>query len=1052
MKKLLLLLLLSTSIFAQTTGQEQEFDYGIKNNASLPDYSASKVVVENADKVYSYQLLSQFMLEKGYMSTGLLQSGELSVNADPTKFDISASVCVFTDYTDANEPVSIIKNFTSIIGTTPTNLLTNPITYVALDIDGNVVQSSSLFSREQSRDLVMLGFVVHRNLTTIQTVLNLCEPSSDVKGQVFDFFNALGNFNIDGNVYAPNGANLNLDKTAGVLFYAGGNFHTNFKDPNRLALGQLTALTFQYRTQLGVDQTATTSINPNIYDIAGTVTAVPSNKYTIQTVYITPQNQTKIVLGQSLYNSLTEAENAIATRSFVIDASTKAQLVPRAYIVIKEGVTSLQDATHCKIKEAGKFAGTSSSGASVTLESVLSALGYTPENVANKSNSYTASSTTTYPNTKALVDGLALKVDLSETVPVSIIVPQGVDDDFTARALTLWNVGSIDTNDSNLKGTTLEVIAPDYGTGITVDAPNATGIYSASTNGTSISGISENGTGIYGGSTNGNGIFGYSDTSIPAIFNLPTGNTSNITEFQKQGVAEASISHDGKLTAKGGIITDTASAVGGASAGSALTVNQTFNTTGQPTAIKLDVTDTASNSLSKLIDLRVGGSSKFTVFKSGYTSFTGGWDLGAMNAASNYLTTNGTTSITSGNLDVFSVKAGSFAPTSGTGTYTGYLFSNTINQTGGANGITRGVYVNPTLPSAFDFRAIEFSNNTGKGLWQTGTAQNSLNNLTLSTTPTTSAGAYRFLTYNETSDAVESIASSALSTFATDITVNGVTVGRGAGNISTNTVLGNGASTSNTTGYDNVFVGNGAGTANTIGYGNTFVGRLAGTGTIDGGGCSIFGNNAGVISSTADEVSIFGSYAGYNNTTGNFNNFFGGSSGYYNTTGIENSFFGHVSGFKNTGSYNTIIGNKGGYNATTGSNNFFGGYRAGYHIANGISNATIINNSVFIGAETKPNAVSETNQIVIGYNAIGNGSNTATLGNDSVVSTYLKGKVITNDVVRLKNYTVATLPAGTQGDTAFVTDATAPTYLGTLTGGGSVVCPVFYNGTAWVSH
>jgi len=54
--------------------------------------------------------------------------------------------------------------------------------------------------------------------------------------------------------------------------------------------------------------------------------------------------------------------------------------------------------------------------------------------------------------------------------------------------------------------------------------------------------------------------------------------------------------------------------------------------------------------------------------------------------------------------------------------------------------------------------------------------------------------------------------------------------------------------------------------------------------------------------------------------------------------------------------------------------------------------------------------------------------------------------------VRLKGYTVATLPAGTVGDTAYVTDATAPTYLGALTGGGAVVTPVFYNGAAWVSH
>jgi hypothetical protein len=49
-------------------------------------------------------------------------------------------------------------------------------------------------------------------------------------------------------------------------------------------------------------------------------------------------------------------------------------------------------------------------------------------------------------------------------------------------------------------------------------------------------------------------------------------------------------------------------------------------------------------------------------------------------------------------------------------------------------------------------------------------------------------------------------------------------------------------------------------------------------------------------------------------------------------------------------------------------------------------------------------------------------------------------------------YTVATLPAGSRGDTALVTDATAPSYLGTLTGGGSVVTPVFFDGTSWRSY
>ncbi len=51
--------------------------------------------------------------------------------------------------------------------------------------------------------------------------------------------------------------------------------------------------------------------------------------------------------------------------------------------------------------------------------------------------------------------------------------------------------------------------------------------------------------------------------------------------------------------------------------------------------------------------------------------------------------------------------------------------------------------------------------------------------------------------------------------------------------------------------------------------------------------------------------------------------------------------------------------------------------------------------------------------------------------------------------LRLKNYTVATLPAGTQGDYCYVTDATAPTYGATVAGGGAVVTPVFYDGTNW---
>jgi hypothetical protein len=46
------------------------------------------------------------------------------------------------------------------------------------------------------------------------------------------------------------------------------------------------------------------------------------------------------------------------------------------------------------------------------------------------------------------------------------------------------------------------------------------------------------------------------------------------------------------------------------------------------------------------------------------------------------------------------------------------------------------------------------------------------------------------------------------------------------------------------------------------------------------------------------------------------------------------------------------------------------------------------------------------------------------------------------------------LPAASsalEGARAVVSDATLPTYLGAYLGGGAVVCPVFCNGTAWVT-
>jgi hypothetical protein len=69
-----------------------------------------------------------------------------------------------------------------------------------------------------------------------------------------------------------------------------------------------------------------------------------------------------------------------------------------------------------------------------------------------------------------------------------------------------------------------------------------------------------------------------------------------------------------------------------------------------------------------------------------------------------------------------------FNPTSGTSTFTQFLSQPTINQTGGANGITRGLFVNPILTSAANWRSIETSNNIGYAAFFGGSAPLFFNN------------------------------------------------------------------------------------------------------------------------------------------------------------------------------------------------------------------------------------------------------------------------------------------------------------------------------------
>ena len=189
--------------------------------------------------------------------------------------------------------------------------------------------------------------------------------------------------------------------------------------------------------------------------------------------------------------------------------------------------------------------------------------------------------------------------------------------------------------------------------------------------------------------------------------------------------------------------------------------------------------------------------------------------------------------------------------------------------------------------------------------------------------------------------------------------------------------VGTGAGNSNVTGSEWIAIGYSAARFNTGGEKWVGVGAGAGYASTTGGEWTAIGNRAGFSNTTGNRWTALGYLAAQNNTTGGFWTAVGGGAAFFNSTGSNWTALGVQSGFGNT----------------SGSNWTAVGYSAGEYLANGTTRASSFNNSVYIGANTKVGVNGASNENVFGYDAIGSGSNSVTLGNDSILKTILKGSV-----------------------------------------------------------
>jgi len=295
------------------------------------------------------------------MGTGLLNGGVLSINVDPTKFDISAgNGYVVDNHTDPDNPVRTHVVWSAFTAQTVTNIATASFTNIAINSAGAIVQQTASFSIDDSRDYIILGRLVHANLSTITVASPFPRVIFNASMDADDFSNIVGVVIGSGNVISANGANLNLNKSSGTSYRNGSNYYTSKKNPNITADAALVAPSFSYSYRNGSGGFTQTSpsalVTPDLYDDGtGVLATVPNNKFTIQRVY--HANATNILImtyGQVIYNDLNEARLGVLSETPIV-APSLSDTALRAWLIVKKNTTALNTAADAVFVAASKF-------------------------------------------------------------------------------------------------------------------------------------------------------------------------------------------------------------------------------------------------------------------------------------------------------------------------------------------------------------------------------------------------------------------------------------------------------------------------------------------------------------------------------------------------------------------------------------------------------------------------------------------------------------------------------------------------------------------------
>ena len=311
------------------------------------------------------------------LSTGILNGGELSV-ANGTQFTIAVGDGIINDINKASgsDPHPEIKKISWAQQTITVSNLNAGNTqqlnsWIYVDANGAVQQQATAFTDAQKRNNITIGSAIHTE-GVLKFVKTFPITAYDNTSQINEFANIFGPLKKSGHKVSANGANLSINRAAGVAFALGRNYVADPENPSTVSDSAKTQCVVHryYRNNSGgfvLDDGPSgngyTVLDPTKYDNgSGTLQNVTSAKFSVQRLFYFPGTPNIVVsyYGHNVYDSIIDAEKEYILEDFLEAENTSDQAIYLGAIIIKGDASAINNVAQAKILTAGAFRGLAS--------------------------------------------------------------------------------------------------------------------------------------------------------------------------------------------------------------------------------------------------------------------------------------------------------------------------------------------------------------------------------------------------------------------------------------------------------------------------------------------------------------------------------------------------------------------------------------------------------------------------------------------------------------------------------------------------------------------